>query len=120
MYVSRPTGKSACTVVGRLLTLGSLFLAEFHGDLLHLLDRFLTPTGCLIVFAPRRKGTLSLFTARGEREGWNVNVEEDYEPRVSSLHQSHLNPAANVEHVYEPDLHYPLCVTVSRATDGPG
>eukprot|EP00744_Colponema_vietnamica_P010072 GILI01014261.1.p1 GENE.GILI01014261.1~~GILI01014261.1.p1 ORF type:complete len:195 (+),score=36.36 GILI01014261.1:88-585(+) len=71
-----------------------LFLPEYHSHLLDLLDFLLAPDGCLLAFAPQRKGSLDRFACLAEEQGkWTLSLTQRYDERVWGIHRNFLKMA---------------------------
>lgn len=87
----------------------SLFLEEYHEDLVVVLRQLLKPNGMAYIFAPTRGNRLNKFLAllKHQETRPKVVVKEhlvNYDDTISKLHTQLLNEKNSD---YDPDLHYP-------------
>lgn len=88
-----------------------LFFTEVHEGLLSLLRVILKPcTGRVIMLAPSRNATLHSFCGLAEKY-FDIETTEDYLRLVSMKHSSFLK---NFAGIYDPDIHYPIMLTMKQ------
>lgn len=93
-----------------LLVSDCFYFDESRQSLADTVDRLLSPTGFLLAFAPSRHGTLEKFAALMVSRGFHVFMTTHYDPEVSRrADQLRLTPQFN------PDLHHPILLRISRA-----
>lgn len=87
-----------------------LFFTDVHEGLISLLNHLLKPsTGKVIMFAPLRNGTLTVFRDLAEKY-FDIETSDDYLSVVSRKHALFLNDSCK----YDQDIHYPLMLTLKR------
>jgi hypothetical protein len=86
----------------------SLFLHEFHDDLLHTLHVLLKADGLALLLAPKRGGTAEKFLQKAG-EVFLVEVKEHYDETIWNQHQRLLSSPD-----YVLDTEYPICVHLKK------
>lgn len=92
-----------------LFPLCSLFLEQYHTELLDTLQSVLKPAGMAIFMAPLRNNSLINFTKMAKQRNFQVSVEENYDPIIQDQHNQFITTK---DLTYTPDIHYPLLVKV--------
>ena len=96
----------------------SVFLVQYHFDLLRAIESILAPNGMVYLLAPKRGSTLSLFTQKAEEAGYDVELTEKYDDIVWDLHTKFKKeqPHGGGDKIYDEDIHYPVLLQLHKST----
>eukprot|EP00743_Colponemidia_sp_Colp-15_P010545 GILK01011626.1.p1 GENE.GILK01011626.1~~GILK01011626.1.p1 ORF type:complete len:304 (+),score=31.42 GILK01011626.1:32-943(+) len=86
------------------------FFKDFHIDLVHVLDRLLSPNGTAYIMAPKRGDSLDVFIEHC-RNSLDVQILQHYEDQVSQKHSIFIR---DEPHLYDPNIHYPLLLLLTH------
>jgi hypothetical protein len=75
------------------------------------MQQLLRESGRVILFAPSRGSTLQQFTLKAQASGFNTQMVENYDEYIWKQHQEFLTTE---EKLYDPTLHYPLLLLLSK------
>lgn len=92
-----------------ILSADCLFFDEARNDLVNTIYEFLSENGVAFVMAPRRGGTLEIFSTEAEIKGFSCEKMMYYDQAIWDRHLEFLN---NVE--YDEDIHYPILLKLSK------
>ena len=82
-----------------------LFFEEVHNELVQVMLKLLKPNGTVILFAPKRSGTLDRFCTIAKQK-FAVKINHQYDALIWEKHESAVKDSST--RGYTPDLHYPL------------
>ncbi|KAL2630269.1 hypothetical protein R1flu_014955 [Riccia fluitans] len=91
------------------------FFKDFHADLVHTIKCLLgtSKDSKAILFNPRRGNTLDMFVEAAESLGLHVEIREQYDAHLWSVHQQLLNGDRKGWPNYDTNHCYPLFLTVT-------
>lgn len=93
-----------------ILSADCLFFDEARKDLIDTIYEFLSEKGVALVMAPRRGGTLEIFSTAAEIKGFRCEKMIFYDQAIWERHLESLN---HVE--YDEDIHYPILLKLSKS-----
>ena len=93
-----------------LICADCLFFTEVHHELAQVMLKLLKPNGKVVVFVPKRSGTLDQFCTVA-RKYFGIECSTQYDDLVWQKHTETLEKLGN-SGIYSPDLHYPLYLTL--------